>query len=181
VQQKTWQDAGEAFNKERIRQQRERLNRHIEHPGRSSQPYVRPLSEAGIAGHPLDEPPGMEKALPRPPSERSIYYGYNAHSIESEYYSMLQAHAQFLRRHRDLKLRVEGNCDERGSTEYNLALGQRRADLVKRALVLLGVPENRISAVSFGAQRPKVIGYGDLVWAHNRRSDLIYINLDRGI
>src|ERR671938_62269 len=90
----------------------------------------------------------------------------------------MQAHSKFLLAHRELKLRVEGNCDERGSREYNLALGQRRADSVKRALSLLGVPNKQITAASFGSGKPKARGHNDADWAQNRRSDLIYVGGD---
>jgi len=73
---------------------------------------------------------------------------------------------------------VEGNCDERGSSAYNLALGQRRADFVKRALVVLGADATQITAVSLGAERPKVRGRTEAARAENRRSDLLYIGVD---
>ena len=74
----------------------------------------------------------------------------------------------------DVKARIEGNCDERGSTEYNLALGQRRADSVKRALMVLGVPASRIEAVSYGEEKPKALGQDEDSYAENRRSDIMY-------
>ena len=73
-----------------------------------------------------------------------------------------------------MNLRIEGNCDERGSREYNLALGQRRADSVKRALTLLGVPADQIQTVSYGSEKPKATSHDEQAYAENRRSDLIY-------
>jgi len=78
----------------------------------------------------------------------------------------------------EFKLRVEGNCDERGSTEYNLALGQRRADMVKRAMVMLGADATQITAISLGSQRPKALGHSEAERSQNRRSDLLYIGVD---
>jgi peptidoglycan-associated lipoprotein len=79
-----------------------------------------------------------------------------------------------LRAHPDLRVNVEGNCDERGSREYNLALGQRRADAVKRALHLLGVSAVQVHAVSFGSEKPKAEGHSEEDFAQNRRSDMVY-------
>ena len=73
---------------------------------------------------------------------------------------VVEAHAKFLMEHNDLQVAVQGNCDERGSREYNLALGQRRADSVKRAMVLLGVADKQIETVSFGAEKPLAFGSG---------------------
>ena len=81
-------------------------------------------------------------------------------------------------KHPGFKLRVEGNCDERGSTEYNLALGQRRADMVKRALGMLGADAMQVTAISLGSQRPKSLGHSEDEHAQNRRSDLLYIGFD---
>jgi len=73
-----------------------------------------------------------------------------------------------------LKMTVEGNTDERGSREYNLALGQRRADAVKKQLVLMGAPESQIEAVSLGKEKPKALGDNEAAWAENRRADMLY-------
>ena len=92
---------------------------------------------------------------------------------------IIEAHANFLLAHPDIKIKVEGNCDDRGSREYNLALGQRRADSVKRAMTLLGVNENQIETVSFGAERPVAFGQDEASWSKNRRSDIVYPNLSQ--
>ena len=75
-------------------------------------------------------------------------------------------------------MRVEGNCDERGSREYNLALGQRRADAIKRAMTLLGVPVRQVETVSFGAEQPKMPSSNEEAWGENRRSDIVYVGLE---
>jgi peptidoglycan-associated lipoprotein len=100
------------------------------------------------------------------------------YNVREVFQPMVEAHAEFLLDNGDLRVRVEGNCDERGSREYNLALGQRRADSVKRAMTLLGVPASRIETVSFGAEKPRVLGSNEEAWAENRRSDIVYIGID---
>ena len=109
-----------------------------------------------------------------PPGNGSIYYDYDAYNVKEDYQALMEAHGKALLKHKELRLRIEGNCDERGSREYNLALGQRRADSVKRALTLLGVPVSQIETVSFGSEQPKVTGHDEEAYAENRRSDLTY-------
>ena len=113
----------------------------------------------------------------RPPlAKRSLYYEYNRYEIKEEYVPVVEAHSKFLMDHSDLKIAVQGNCDDRGSREYNLALGQRRADSVKRAMVLLGVGEKQVETVSFGAEKPVALGQDEESWAKNRRADIVYQN-----
>jgi peptidoglycan-associated lipoprotein len=120
--------------------------------------------------------PALDPASPL--SKRSIYYDFDMYNIGEQFQSMVEAHGKFLLENQELRVRIEGNCDERGSREYNLALGQRRADSVKRALTLLGVPANRIETVSFGAEKPRSLGSNEEAWAENRRSDIVYIGID---
>jgi len=140
---------------------------------------VKPLPERGMSGKSLSDPASMLKDPNNPLSKRSIYYDFDAYNIKEEFQQVVEAHAKFLLEHKDMKVRVEGNCDERGSREYNLALGQRRADSVKRALTLLGVPNKQIETVSFGSEKPKAMGHDDDAWAENRRSDLAYVGVDQ--
>ena len=107
-------------------------------------------------------------------SRRSIYFDYDRFDIKDEYRDLVSAHGKFLGSHRDLKILVQGNTDERGSREYNLALGQKRADAVKRALTLLGARDEQIEAVSLGEEKPKAEGQNEASWAQNRRSDILY-------
>lgn len=86
----------------------------------------------------------------------------------------MQAHGRYLAEHPDQRVRVEGNCDERGSNEYNLALGLRRADAVKKLLVLGGAHESQIMTVSYGEERPLALGHDESAWQQNRRADLNY-------
>jgi peptidoglycan-associated lipoprotein len=108
------------------------------------------------------------------PSERSVYYEYDKSDFRPEARRLLEANARYLREHPDVKVRVEGNADERGSAEYNLALGQRRAEAVTRTLKVMGVSESRVEAVSLGKEKPKKTGHDETSWQENRRSDIVY-------
>ena len=107
-------------------------------------------------------------------SKRSVYYQYDAYTVEPEFQPMLKAHATYLSGHPGASIAIEGNCDERGSREYNLALGQRRADNVGKMLVLLGASAKQIETVSFGEEKPKAPGHDESSWSQNRRSDIVY-------
>lgn len=106
--------------------------------------------------------------------EQSIYYDFDRYDIKPKYASVLAAHARFLIEHPTVKIFVEGNCDDRGSPEYNVSLGQRRSDSVQSALLALGVPPRQVEAVSFGAERPAAYGANEEAWSLNRRSDIAY-------
>lgn len=106
--------------------------------------------------------------------ERSVYFDYDAFGIKGEFNAMLQAHAKYLGQNPTVTIRVEGHADERGGTEYNLALGQKRAEAVTSALKTLGVPGKQMEAVSFGKEKPKALGHDEAAWAQNRRVDLAY-------
>ena len=107
-------------------------------------------------------------------AKRSVYFELDSFEVKQEYRSLVEAHATFLRRNPGRRVVIEGNTDERGSREYNLSLGQKRAEAVKKMLVLLGVPDSQLEAVSFGEEKPKAPGHDDAAYAENRRSDLSY-------
>jgi len=107
-------------------------------------------------------------------SKRSIYYDFDKYEIKDEYKPLVEAHARYLREHTDAKMLIQGNTDERGSREYNVALGQRRADGVKSMLKLLGAREDQMEAVSLGEEKPKAQGTSEEAYAQNRRSDMLY-------
>lgn len=109
-------------------------------------------------------------------SRRSIYFDYDRYDIRPEYQDLIVAHAKFLAQNPGFKMLIQGNTDERGSSEYNLALGQKRADAVKRALLLLGVKEDQVESVSLGKEKPQNLGHDENAWAENRRSDMLYRN-----
>src|SRR3954463_3652569 len=111
-------------------------------------------------------------------SRRSVYYSKNSYTIAPPYQDLVQAHAVFLQAHPKMRLRVEGNCDERGNSTFNLALGQRRADMIKKVLVMLGADPRQITAVSMGSEKPKGPDRSEAARAQNRRSELLYIGVD---
>jgi peptidoglycan-associated lipoprotein len=105
---------------------------------------------------------------------RIIYFDFDKSDIKPEFAGIVTANAQYLTAHPAAKLKLEGNTDERGTREYNIGLGERRAQAVRRALMLQGVSENQITTVSFGAERPAVEGDDEAAWAKNRRVELVY-------
>ena len=107
-------------------------------------------------------------------SKRSIYFDYDKYDVRAEYKDLVTAHAKFLANNRQFKMLVQGNTDERGSREYNLALGQKRADSIKKMLTLLGAREDQVESVSLGEEKPKSEGQNDAAWAENRRGDMLY-------
>ena len=107
-------------------------------------------------------------------SKRVIYFEYDQDTVKSEYAALIQAHANYLANNRGRKIRLEGHADERGSREYNMALGQRRADAVRKATSVLGVGNDRMETVSFGEDKPKVTGHDESAWAQNRRVEIVY-------
>ncbi|MBC7711190.1 MAG: peptidoglycan-associated lipoprotein Pal [Rhizobacter sp.] len=112
---------------------------------------------------------------PRSPlSRREIFYDYDSFTVRDEYKPLLEAHAAYLKQNRNARIKVEGNTDERGSREYNLALGQKRSESVKRVLTLLGVSESQIDTVSFGEEKPKNPTSSEAAYSENRRCDLAY-------
>jgi peptidoglycan-associated lipoprotein len=109
-----------------------------------------------------------------PLSKRSIYFDYDSYSVKDEYKTVVEAHARYLNATKAKKVIIQGNTDERGSREYNLALGQKRAEAVRRSLSALGVAETQLEAVSLGEEKPKATGSDEAAFAENRRADLVY-------
>jgi len=107
-------------------------------------------------------------------SKRSVYFEYDSFTISDKYKPIVEAHAKYLAANRNARVTLQGHADERGSREYNIALGQKRADAVKRSITLIGVQETIIETVSFGKEKPKALGHDEASWAENRRVDIIY-------
>lgn len=107
-------------------------------------------------------------------SKRSTYYPFDVSVVQEADKPLVQAHAKYLSEHPERNVRLEGNCDERGSNEYNLALGQRRADGVKKMLILGGAKASQIKTVSYGEEKPKATGHNEDSWKQNRRTDIVY-------
>ena len=107
-------------------------------------------------------------------SKRSVYFEFDSFVVEDKYKSLIDAHARYMAANRSAKVTLQGNTDERGSREYNIALGQKRADAVKRAMTLMGVQEIAVETVSFGKEKPRREGHDEGSWAENRRVDILY-------
>jgi peptidoglycan-associated lipoprotein len=107
-------------------------------------------------------------------SRRSIFYDLDQYDVKDQYKDLIAAHAKFLRENPGRKMLIQGNTDERGSREYNVGLGQRRSDGVKRMLMLLGAREDQIESVSLGEEKPRSEGHDEAAWSQNRRSDILY-------
>ncbi|MDH4390880.1 MAG: peptidoglycan-associated lipoprotein Pal [Aquabacterium sp.] len=103
---------------------------------------------------------------------RVVYFDYDSFVVKDEFRSLIDGHAKVLAVQRSKRVVIEGHTDERGGREYNLALGQKRADSVARSLALLGAQESQLEAVSFGMERPAVEGQDEAAWARNRRAEL---------
>ncbi|ABP33495.1 peptidoglycan-associated lipoprotein Pal [Polynucleobacter asymbioticus] len=107
--------------------------------------------------------------------EKSVYFGFDEYTVQTKYQKMLSAHASYLKANPKQKIIIQGNTDERGTAEYNLALGQRRSDAVRKSLNLMGVSDDQMEAVSFGKEKPKAEGDSEAAFAENRRADIVYI------
>ena len=105
---------------------------------------------------------------------RIIYFDFDSYNIKPEYQNAIEQHARFLKADPKRHVVIEGHTDERGGREYNLALGQRRSEAVRRALGLLGVGDRQVEAVSFGKEKPAVPGNDESAWAQNRRAEITY-------
>jgi peptidoglycan-associated lipoprotein len=120
-----------------------------------------------VAADPLNDPANIL-------AKRSVYFPFDVSAVQEADKPAVLAHAKYLNEHQDRKVRVEGNCDERGSKEYNLALGQRRAESVKKMLVLGGAKSSQIETVSYGEEKPRCTEHNEACWKQNRRSDIKY-------
>ncbi len=128
----------------------------------------RQLGQQGAgAVDPLNDPSS-------PLARRSIYFDFDSYTVRDEYRGTIEAHARYLISNQGRRLVIQGNADERGSREYNLALGQKRSEAVRKALSALGVNEAQIEAVSFGEEKPRATGADEASYAENRRADLVY-------
>jgi peptidoglycan-associated lipoprotein len=140
-------------------------------PAARSAPATRQEPRARTATPDRVATPVVSKDIP---AQRSVYYELDRYEIKPEFQPAIEAHARYLREHAGARITIEGNGDERGSREYNLALGQRRAESVRQMMRLLGAADDQIEAVSFGEEKPKAHGHDEASWAQNRRSDFVY-------
>ena len=107
-------------------------------------------------------------------SKRTVYFEYDRFEVKEEFRPLIEAHAKYLRENPNAKMLIQGNADERGSREYNVALGQRRSDAVKRMLVLLGARDAQLESVSLGEEKPACPEHNEGCWAKNRRGEMLY-------
>lgn len=134
----------------------------------------KPVARVDVTGKPGASPFAQLKDPNNILSKRSIFYEYDKFDVKDDYRKLVEAHAKFLRENPTAKMLIQGNTDERGSREYNVGLGQRRSDGVKKMLLLLGVKEDQIESVSLGEEKPKAEGANEQAWSQNRRSDMLY-------
>jgi len=129
----------------------------------------------GVAGSALPGDAGDPRKNPASPlSKRSVHFDFDSFVVKDEYRPMLEAHAGYLKSKRDARVILQGHADERGSREYNLALGQKRAEAVRKVLTVLGVNDTQMEAVSFGEEKPRNPGSAEEAYAENRRTDVVY-------
>jgi len=134
------------------------------------------VSQPAPAPAPAPEPVATPVAPPPDIAAASVYFEYDSSDLTPATRDVLQAFFQQAQKQPDRDIRVEGNCDERGTREYNLALGQRRADAAKQYLVNLGVDRSRITTISYGNERPRALGDDEAAWKENRRDDLLPVS-----
>lgn len=120
-----------------------------------------------VAVSPLDDPNNILY-------QKSVYFDFDSSAIKDQYKPLVEAHAKYLMDHSSARVQLQGNTDERGSAEYNLALGQRRADAVKKLMEVAGVSASQLSTVSFGKEKPKATCHDESCWKENRRVDIDY-------
>jgi peptidoglycan-associated lipoprotein len=128
---------------------------------------TRPSTGPSVGGDPLKDPANIL-------SRRSIFFDYDSFTVKEEFKPVVTAHARHLSQNRQARATIQGNTDERGSREYNLALGQKRADAVKQMMTLLGAPSAQIETVSFGEEKPRAQGATEQAYAENRRADIVH-------
>jgi peptidoglycan-associated lipoprotein len=130
-----------------------------------------PTTQPSVATSTLPEHLDPASAISR---ERSVFFAFDESALQSAYTPLIERHGRYLAANTALAVRIEGNTDSRGGVEYNLALGQRRAESVARALGLLGVKQSQMEVVSYGEERPFAHGHTETAYAQNRRADIVY-------
>jgi peptidoglycan-associated lipoprotein len=126
---------------------------------------IRPVETGSV--DPLNDPKGVL-------ANRSVYFDYDSYVVRDDGKPVVENHSAYLAKNKQRKVLIQGNTDERGGTEYNLALGQKRAEAVRRSMAALGVAEGQMEAVSLGEEKPKATGSNEAAWAENRRADIVY-------
>ena len=171
--------AGCASTEETAPDRRQGRDRHRTAPGSGAS--TSGATTSGVPGSGITGAPGAggipSSALKDPRnilSKRNIYFDYDQFTVKEEYRPIVEAHAKYLQSNRSARAILQGNSDERGTREYNIALGQKRADAVKNMMLLLGAQEIQIETVSFGKEKPRREGHDEASWAENRRVDIVH-------
>jgi peptidoglycan-associated lipoprotein len=126
---------------------------------------IRPVETGTV--DPLNDPKGVL-------ANRSVYFDYDSYVVRDDGKPVVENHSAYLTKNQQRKVLIQGNTDERGGTEYNLALGQKRAEAVRKSMAALGVSDGQMEAVSLGEEKPKATGSNEAAWAENRRADIVY-------
>ena len=134
-------------------------------PAQADARDIRPVETGTV--DPLNDPKGVL-------ANRSVYFDFDSFVVRDDGKPVVENHSAYLVKNKERKVLIQGNTDERGGTEYNLALGQKRAEAVRRSMSTLGVPESQMEAVSLGEEKPKATGNNEAAWAENRRADIVY-------
>lgn len=139
----------------------------------TEQPEATPAAVPETTAEPAPEPEKdpLEEGLL---ATRVVYFEFDSSAIADDYMPLLRAHAEYLSSNSGTTITIEGHADERGTREYNIALGERRADAVRRVLMANGASANQIKIVSYGEERPAVLGHDESAWSKNRRAELMY-------
>ena len=132
------------------------------------------VGTGGVTGNAMGDAGDPRKNPASPLSKRSVFFDFDSFVVKDEYRPMLEAHAGYLMSKRDAHVILQGNADDRGSREYNLALGQKRAEAVRKSLAVLGVKDSQMEAISFGEEKPRNEGHTEEAYAENRRADVVY-------
>jgi peptidoglycan-associated lipoprotein len=135
--------------------------------GTSTTPITGSATGTATGANPLRDPNNIL-------SKRSIYFEYDSFTVAEQYKPIVEAHAKYLAANKNARVTLQGHADERGSREYNIALGQKRADAVKRMITVTGVQETIMETVSFGEEKPRNPGKDEAAYAENRRVDIVY-------
>jgi peptidoglycan-associated lipoprotein len=126
---------------------------------------IKPVETGSV--DPLNDPKGVL-------ANRSVYFDFDSFAVRADGKPVVENHSAYLNKNNQRKVLIQGNTDERGGTEYNLALGQKRAEAVRKAMNAMGVADSQLEAVSLGKEKPKAQGHDEAAWAENRRADIVY-------
>jgi peptidoglycan-associated lipoprotein len=126
---------------------------------------IKPVETGSV--DPLNDPKGVL-------ANRSVYFDFDSFAVRADGKPVVENHSAYLNKNNQRKVLIQGNTDERGGTEYNLALGQKRAEAVRKAMNAMGVADGQLEAVSLGKEKPKAQGHDEAAWAENRRADIVY-------